>query len=119
MPLECMQGPVAVSASQDVFSLAAMTWSFCAASNKKRPNMFAHPVSTDAIVHELETGVFGVVLIMLLMSLVVGKQSVKGVKPRSPSICGGETVPLPWAIRCAAPYLRSSDAELAVLQIAW
>eukprot|EP00904_Undaria_pinnatifida_P000705 jgi/Undpi1/10635/HiC_scaffold_29.g13085.m1 len=43
MPLECMQGPVAVSASQDVFSLAAMTWDFCAVSNKKRPNMFAHP----------------------------------------------------------------------------
>eukprot|EP00904_Undaria_pinnatifida_P000707 jgi/Undpi1/10637/HiC_scaffold_29.g13087.m1 len=43
MPLECMQGSVAVSASQDVFSLAAMTWSFCAASNKKRPNMFAQP----------------------------------------------------------------------------
>eukprot|EP00904_Undaria_pinnatifida_P000702 jgi/Undpi1/10632/HiC_scaffold_29.g13082.m1 len=43
MPLECMQGPVAVSANQDVFSLAAMTWDFCAVSNKKRPNMFAHP----------------------------------------------------------------------------
>eukprot|EP00904_Undaria_pinnatifida_P000693 jgi/Undpi1/10624/HiC_scaffold_29.g13074.m1 len=51
MPLECMQGPVAVSASQDVFSLAAMTWDFCAVSNKKRPNMFAHPVRSPTFTY--------------------------------------------------------------------
>ncbi|CAM9503880.1 unnamed protein product, partial [Laminaria digitata] len=42
MPLECMLGSVATSASQDGFALASMAFVVCASPDKAQCNMFAH-----------------------------------------------------------------------------